>query len=46
VKARLHGDADPMSLTGRVLVTAEIASQLGVTEIDERSPRALRMSET
>src|SRR5580658_7413462 len=42
VVARLFGHGDLMALTGRVLVAAEIASELGVRDIDGRSPKALR----
>jgi len=45
VIARLCSDADLMTLSGRVLVAAAIALQMGVTDIDGRSPRALTLSE-
>jgi dehydrogenase/reductase SDR family protein 1 len=44
VIASLHGGADPMSVTGRALVAAEIASQRGILDIDRRSPRLLTLS--
>ena len=43
VIARLHRDADLMARTGRVLVAATIGSEMGVTDIDGRRPKALTL---
>jgi dehydrogenase/reductase SDR family member 1 len=45
VIAALHGDSGLMKRTGRALVAAAIAAELGVTDIDGRSPRALTIAD-
>jgi len=45
VIAGLHSDASLMKRTGRALVAASIAAELGVTDIDGRSPRVLTIAD-
>ena len=43
--AALYGDSGLIKRTGRVLVAAAVAAELGVTDIDGSSPRALTIAD-
>lgn len=45
VIAALYSDRDLMKRSGRALVAASIAAELGVTDIDGRAPRALTIAD-
>jgi dehydrogenase/reductase SDR family member 1 len=45
VIAGLHSDSGLMKRSGRALVAASIAAELGVTDIDGRTPKALTISD-
>jgi dehydrogenase/reductase SDR family protein 1 len=45
VIAGLYGASDLMKHTGRVLVAASIAAEIGVTDIDGRRPKALTLAD-
>ena len=43
--AALHGDPDLLTLSGRVVVAADLAQRYGFSDVDGRTPRALTLAD-